>query len=118
MTSPLEKRIKSSLQESVQQLDAETLQRLQTIRSDALNQPKKSSWLSLFQASYWVPATGVVFCSIIAAMLFLPQLQGTNNPNLLDQTAMFELLDDPEDLEVISDPGFYLWMDELEAQNV
>ncbi|MFW5431204.1 MAG: hypothetical protein ACKE5M_07700 [Methylophilaceae bacterium] len=118
MTSPLENRIKSGLQESVQQLDAETLQRLQSIRREALNPPKKRSWLSLLQSNYWMPATGFAFCSIIAAMLFLPQLQDTNNTNVLDQTAMFELLENPEDLEIISDPWFYLWMDELEAQSV
>ena len=118
MTSPLEKRIKSGLEISTQQLDVETIQRLQAIRREALNQPQQTNWLSRLQANYWVPATGIVFCSVIAAMLLLPQWQSPNNTNALEQTAMFELLDNPEELEVLSDPGFYLWMDELASQSV
>lgn len=122
MTSPLEERIKSSLNESAEHLAAETRQRLQSIRREALNQPERINWLSLLQSNYWAPAAGLTVCSLFVALVFLPQTNSTNNTNTLEQIAMFELLDSPEDfsedLEVISDPAFYLWMDELEAHNV
>lgn len=118
MISSLERRIKSSLNSSSQHLEADTKQRLQAIRREALNQPKKTVWSSLFNTSFWMPAASVTFCSIIAAMLFLPQLQNTKQTNPLDQTAMYELLNDPETLDVLSDPDFYLWVDEFEAQSV
>jgi len=117
MTMPLEERIKNSLDQHASALDNETMQRLQAIRRNALNQPKKS-WLSFFQWQYWVPATGVVFCSIIAALLLLPQSQTSNDSATFDQMAMLELLENAENIDVLSDVGFYLWMDELEAQNV
>ncbi len=118
MTSPLEERIKSGLEHSAQQLDAETQQQLQAIRHEALTQPKRKSWLSIFQANYWLPTTGFVLASFIAAMLFLPQLQPTEDSITLEQTAMLELLDNPEDLEVISDPDFYLWVEELSVDEL
>lgn len=116
MTSPLESRVKSALDTSIQTLDADTIQQLQSVRREALNQPKSEGWLSQLTTSYWAPATGVVFCSMVAAMLLLPQTQNTNNT--FDQTALFEMLEEPDTLEVLSDPDFYLWVDDLEAQSV
>lgn len=112
MTTPLEERIKSNLNNPSQSLDAETSQRLQAIRSEALNQPPKQGWFSM---RYWMPVTGLAFCSLIAGMLFFPSLS-SNNTGTLSQTAMLELLESPDDLEIIADPAFYLWMDELDAQ--
>lgn len=118
MTSPFEERIKSGLNERAEHLDTATRQRLQNIRREALNQSKKTNWLSMFSSSYWMPAAGLTICGLFATLLFLPQLNSTQDTTEIDQTAMIELLDSPEDLEVISDPGFYLWIDELEAQSV
>lgn len=118
MTSPFEERIKSSLHESAEHLDVETRQHLQNIKREALKQPKRTHWLSLLQSNYWVPAAGLAACSLFVALVFVPQINSTGNTNTLEQTAMFELLDSSEDLESISDPAFYLWMDELEAQSV
>lgn len=118
MTTPLEERIKSSLNDSLQQLDGETSLRLQAIRHEALNQPAKQHWLSNVKSHYWVPATGLIFCSIIASILLLPSLSSNNQQDALSQTAMLELLESADDLEIIADPEFYLWMDELDTQKV
>ena len=118
MTSRLETRIKSSLDKSTQQIDNETKQRLFDIRNQALKQPQQTSWFSVLQSNYWMPATGIVLCSLIAALLLLPQWQRNNQTTTFEQLAMFELIDNPEEIEVLSDPYFYLWIDEFEAQNV
>lgn len=117
MTTPLEKRIVKSLNQHAAHLDSETIQRLQEIRRDALNRPSKS-WFSFTLLNNWLPATGLVASSIIAVLLFFPQSKTINDSTPLEQTAMVELIENAEDLDVISDVGFYLWMDEWEAQNV
>lgn len=117
MTTSLEKRIVNSLNQHTTQLDNETMQRLQAIRRDALNRPNKS-WFSFTLSTNWLPATGLIAASIFAVLLLYPQSQSINNSTPLEQTAMVELLENAEDLDVISDVGFYLWMDELEAKNV
>jgi hypothetical protein len=118
MTSQLETRIKSSLEKSTQQIDNDTRQRLFDIRNQALKQPQQTNWFSVLQSNYWMPATGIVLCSFIAALLLWPQWQRNGNTTSFEQTAMFELIDNPEEIDVLSDPDFYLWIDELEAQNV
>lgn len=117
MTTSLEKRIVKSLNYQAAHMDNETIQRLQAIRRDALNRPSRS-WFSFTLPNNWLPATGLIAGSIFAVLLFYPQSQSINNSTPLEQTAMVELLENAEDLDVISDVGFYLWMDELEAQNV
>jgi hypothetical protein len=107
----LENRIKASLDASVEQLDADTLQRLNAARRSALNQPSKARWLS---AHYWLPAASLAFCTVVGVMLFLP-MQTQTPSSALDHTAMLELMENPEELDVISDPGFYLWLDEVGA---
>ncbi|MFV1921732.1 MAG: hypothetical protein ACMZ63_03855 [Methylotenera sp.] len=118
MTSPLEKRIKSSLENTAQQLDAKTRQRLNSIRSQALEQPQQNNWLSILQSNDWMPATGFILCSFIVALFLLQEWKDSSHTNTFEQTAMLELIENPEDLDMLSDPGFYLWIDELEAQDV
>jgi len=112
MTSPIEEKIKSTLDNSVHDLDAETLHRLQTIRREALNQPaRKGRWSSL---SLWAPAAGFAMCALMAAVLWLPQFNAPIHTVPTGQTAMFELLDGADIDEALDDPGFYLWLDEQE----
>lgn len=117
MTSAFEDKIKSSLDNSLDGLDNETLQRLHRIRRDALNQPNHQAWWSSLNT--WVPAAGFAMCSLIAAVLWLPQLNNST-PSIapLDQTAMMELIESPDALDVLDDPGFYLWLDESDEQHV
>jgi hypothetical protein len=106
-----ETRIKEGLITSTQNIDDDTRQRLQKIRRNAINQPAKTSW---FKSHQWVPAASLAFCSVIAIMLYLPsnQSQTNNTATQADQTAMFELIDNSDDLDTLSDPGFYIWLDE------
>jgi hypothetical protein len=111
MNTPLEDRIKAKLELSSTQLDTETLQRLQAARRLALRPNSKANWLSF---KSWVPAAGLAFCTVIAILIAFPNHQTINN-NQPDQTAMLELLNEPEDLDTLSDPDFYIWMEEIEA---
>ena len=107
----LEDRIKASLNQSAKFLDDDTQTRLQAIRRAALNQPAKTSWFSL---NGWMPAASLVFCSVIAILIVLPSHQASNlSTTEADHTAMLELLENPDELDVMSDPDFYIWIDEL-----
>ena len=110
----LEDRIKASLEQSVRSLDEDTQQRLNAIRRAALNQPSKASW---FKLNGWLPATSLAFCSVIALLVILPSHQSKQTSDLSDQTAMLELLDNTDELDVISDPYFYMWLDEIKSEN-
>jgi hypothetical protein len=115
----LEDRIKASLEESARSLDADTQSRLNAIRRAALNQPAKeklfkASWLKL---NGWIPATSLVFCSVIAMLIILPSQQSTQTADLPDQTAMLELLDNPDELDAMSDPDFLMWVEEVNGED-
>ena len=133
MNTPLEDRIKTSLEQSSTQLDTETLQRLQAARRSALSPAGKVTWFNIktwfslkkqFSFKNWfnlknlLPAASLAFCTVIAILIAFPAHQtftnnASNSPS--DQTAMLELLDDPEDLDTLGDPDFYIWMEEIEA---
>jgi hypothetical protein len=110
----LEARIKASLEKSARYLDVDTQQRLNAVRRNALNQPTNANWLRL---NGWIPATSLVFCSVIAMLILIPSHHPPKNASELpDQTAMLELLDNPDELDAMSDPDFYLWVDEVDNE--
>ena len=108
----LEARIKHSLNASAQHLDADTKNRLREIRQQALKQPSKTSW---FKVNYLAPA-GLALCSLFVVMLSLSYLYKTPDATPSNQSAMLELIEIPDDLDALSDPGFYVWMDEMEEE--
>ena len=109
----IEERIRTSLDISAQYLDADTKKRLLEIRRVALCQPSKKPW---FELNSWVPAVSLVFCSVFAVILVLPS-HNKQTPNdgstTVEQTAMLELIENPDELDALSDPGFYAWADEV-----
>ncbi len=117
MNTPLEERIKANLAHSAENLDAETKMRLLEIRRTALKPAEKKSW---FNIEYFVPAASLAFCSVMAVMLFLPAqpMAPMQDDIQSEPTAMLELIDNPDDLETLSDPGFYLWLDEAAADDL
>lgn len=108
-------RIKATLTEA-NQLDSDTQMRLQAIRRKALLQTRKLSWWQhMSQTTYWVPAAGVAFCSVMAIMVLMPAQQTQTQPSNGDYTAMVELMESPEELDAVRDADFYLWLDEVQA---
>ena len=120
-----EDKVKQSLDANAQNLDAETRQLLANARRNALNQSPKTSWLSAcFKKDYWLPASIVALCSLLAVIILVnpkPHSTPTNTvtaqqkTEALSQIAALELLDNVDDIDTATDPDFYLWADEVLA---
>lgn len=108
-------RIHARLTASTHDIDAETQQRLYAIRRKALQQKPQQGWLQkLWQNNMvWAPVAGVAFCSVMAVMFILPAQQASSPADISGEyTAMFEVVESPEDFDAVTDPDFYLWLDE------
>lgn len=112
MQDDFEQKIKTSLDESAANLDANTRKRLADIRRQALNtqtnHAKPARWLAI---SHWLPSTSLAF-GILIALFFVAQHQKSRVEFGQDQVAVFEMLNSTDDLDTLSDPDFYLWADE------
>lgn len=115
MQTDFENKIKASLDSSVNAIDADTRKRLADIRHQSLQAgaPSHASarWLTLsflHQHRLALAAMTVVF-GLVAFMLFSQKPSLTNHQDL----AVLEALNNPEDLELMSDPDFFLWADEV-----
>ncbi len=126
MTTSQEKLItkaKASLDASVYALDSETQADLASIRKKALYTQQKAAQ---HRFSAWLPVGALAFCALLTATLLYSPLniddaaapiatQQTIQTEQAEQVAMLELLNNPEDLEAVTDPAFYVWMDEVLA---
>ncbi len=108
-----EQKVKASLDSNLQQLDVDTRQQLASRRLQALAKPS-NKWL---QASYWLPAGSLALCSLFAAIMIINPSPNNSQPANQDQIAVFELLDNAEELDVMTDPDFYAWIDETLAED-
>lgn len=119
-----EDKIKATLTKSAESIDADTRKRLADIRRQSLSAASEkispAKWLTIdfWRGNHLVPAASLAFCALIA--VFLVSSPQTHNPtNVIpsmdnqDQVAILELLNNPDELEVLSDPDFYLWADEM-----
>jgi hypothetical protein len=114
-----ESKVKASLDNSAQAIDADTRKRLADIRKQALlsfdtRQYPQSKWLT-FQ--HWIPAASLAFCALLTVLFVVhPKNNNPVNTGQDQQLAMLELLNNADDLEAITDPDFYLWADEVLAE--
>lgn len=114
--SELENRIKQSLELSIQAIDDDTRKRLADIRRQSLqgqsSRTVQARWLTLdfWSNHYWLPVTLLVLSVAFTSVW----LKSTTHITSTSQTdfAMLELLDNPDELETMSDPDFYLWAEE------
>jgi hypothetical protein len=102
---------KSLFDESVEELDAATLSRLNQGRQRALAelQSGPSPWLR------WAPATGVAAAVLIAVMVTVPP-QGDVEA-LPTSVADMEILLGEDSIEMLEDLEFYALIDMLEQEN-
>ena len=111
-----ESKIKASLDDSVNAIDADTRKRLADIRRQSLQADTQTvtpaKWLTLsFMHQHWLSIVAMfIAVFMVALMLFSPSNAPTNQQ---DHLAVLEALNNAEDLEVLSDPDFYLWADEV-----
>lgn len=114
--SELENRIKQSLELSIQAIDDDTRKRLADIRRQSLqgqsSRTVQARWLTLdfWSNHYWLPVTLLVLSVAFTSVW----LKSTTHITATSQAdfAMLELLDNPDELETMSDPDFYLWAEE------
>jgi heme/copper-type cytochrome/quinol oxidase subunit 3 len=115
MQDDFENKVKTSLDQSAQSLDADTRKRLADIRRQALSTQtshvKPTRWLAL---STWLPSTSLAFGVLLALFFVAQHKQQSGLDAGHEQIAAFEMLNDVDDLntenlETLSDPDFYLW---------
>lgn len=116
LNQSFENRIKQSLDETAASLDGETRTKLAHIRQNASNQTKTRHWFDNL-TSPLLPAAGFAACALFAVLLLWQNPQTTNAPLSADQTAMAELIEqvdelDMQDLDMLNDPAFHLLFDE------
>lgn len=111
-------KVKTDLSAQAQDLDIDTRQRLAAARRKALNQPAKKPW-----RSYLLPASSLALCGMLAVFILVNPRPNTVPTNVVtnlaieinDQVATLELLDNTDDMDIATDPDFYLWADEVLA---
>ena len=102
--------VNAALDESVNELDADTLRELRLRRSQAIEASRKRpAWL--------LPAGGLAMAATVAAFsvsvwMASPQPNAEPMPAIEDMA----LLGDEESLEFYEDLDFYLWLDEEQQE--
>ena len=117
------------LRDGVKTLDATTRLRLNRARRKALLELRDRSRMQRWIADQWGPAVGATFIALLAAGLWFGVGMQTASENMPMQTAGapvalgdladLDMLLADENLEMIEDLQFYLWMDaELTRQRL
>lgn len=117
------------LRDGVKTLDATTRSRLNRARRKALLELRDRSRMQRWIADQWAPAVGATFIALLAAGLWFGVGMQTASENMPMQTAGapvdlgdladLDMLLADENLEMIEDLQFYLWMDaELTRQRL
>ncbi len=117
------------LRDGVKTLDATTRSRLNRARRKALLELRDRSRMQRWIADQWGPAVGATFIALLAAGLWFGVGMQTASENMpmqiagapvdLGDLADLDMLLADENLEMIEDLQFYLWMDaELTRQRL
>jgi hypothetical protein len=109
----LARQSKELFDDSVEQLDAATLSRLNRGRQEALAELERSSPVG--QWARWVPATGVAAAAVVAVVVW----QGVQVEDPLPSTGPvtdFEILIGEDSLEMLEDLEFYSWIEPSDLQ--
>lgn len=115
--SKLEQRIQAHLNARSTALDAEMCAKLTQARNKALAQPTKTAiWQRWLQPDY-MPALAAGFCAVLVVSALLLRPDGLQDNNKADNLTLAELVSEPEDLDAVTDLGFYAWLDEIETQS-
>lgn len=120
-----ERNVKASLDANVDAIEGDTRERLaeirlQTLKAQALNAQtnNKSPFFGRLNINRWLPASALAFASLFAVFLvFSPQNLETS-PVQNDQVAVYELLNNTDELDAMIDPDFYAWIDESLDENL
>jgi hypothetical protein len=116
--SKLEQSIKAQLDSRSAQLDDQTRAKLAEIRRKALNQPARTGFMGKWFTLSYMPALAASFCAVLVISAMLLRQPETLQGNGADAFTLAELASDPDELDAITDPGFYAWIDEIKVQAV
>ncbi len=110
---PLIDKAKALFDESVSELDAATLSRLNRNRHEALEQAAEGRVTGHW--NQWVPAAGVAAAAVFAVVIWTgdPPVDELTPPA---QASDFEIILDGDDFEMLEDLEFYSWI-ELEEDD-
>lgn len=101
---------KHTLDESTNNLDQETLDRLAAIRFRAVASAGKGGSLGWRTASWLKPAGGFVTAAVLVASVMLWSSNSVNEPEPVAVLEDIKLLTDSEDLEFYQNLEFYQWL--------
>ncbi len=114
--SKLEQRIQAHFNARSTVLDAEIRAKLAQARNRALAQPTKTAvWQRWLQPGY-MPALATGLCAVLIVSALLLRPDSLQRSNGADNLILAELVSEPEELDAVTDPGFYAWLDEIETQ--
>jgi hypothetical protein len=108
-----EQRVKTTLESSLMELDADTRRRLAAGRAKALE--PKPSLLGWFTAGNWMPVTATAAVMVLAVSLFIVQ-QRPDAPTQVaqaDDVAIELLFSEDDSNDADSDAELYIMMDAL-----
>ena len=105
-----ERKVKASLDNHVDGLDSDARKRLADCRRQALaSKSQPFAWLNI---NSYLPAGALALCALFAILLLFNPQDNAVRVLASDQVALYELLNNAEELEVMTDPDFYAWIDE------
>ncbi len=113
-------RVGQRLRDSVDELDATTLSRLNRARQVALEEMDKSASGRRWGNS-WVAAGAAAAVAVIAVALWqgqIPDPESGSVPMVADEVVDIELLLDDGDLEMYAELEFFVWLPEDELENI
>jgi negative regulator of sigma E activity len=103
-----EQKVRTTLDDSVGGLDAETRRRLATMRREAFERkPFFSRWPGF---GHWMPATAFAAVAVLVVVLLVSPTQ-QQVPDLLAQTDTDIALELLTNDDATGDPDFYAWLD-------
>lgn len=104
----LARRARELFDQSVEELDAATLSRLNRSRHEALE--RASGTGSRFLPRRWLPVTGLATAAAVA-LLVVTLDRGELEPVRSEAASDFEILLEGDEFEMLEDLEFYTWMD-------
>ncbi|MDX1481086.1 MAG: hypothetical protein R3315_05390 [Woeseiaceae bacterium] len=104
----LTRRARELFDESVDELDAATLSRLNRSRHEALE--RAAGARGAFSPRRWLPLTGLATATAVAVLVLTLDPNGLE-PVRTEAASDFEILLEGDDLEMLEELEFYTWMD-------
>lgn len=102
---------KNTLEDSVNNIDQETLDRLAAMRLRAVQAAASQSKAGGWRAINWlVPAGGFITAAVLVASVMLWSAGSVNEPAPVAAIEDITILTDSEDLELYKDLEFYQWL--------